>query len=236
MSQGGVERPIGPLERVHMPLGSESIALWNGPKEVMGMTNAADFLGPGPDLESMGKTLYVSRPELAQVVDRYVTKAPAHQVSPVGASNALIVKCSGEREEVPFRKAFEEQGWFVKTCLGPGKADCPIMRGERCPLRESVDAAVVFVDPWAPHCRLGAIPRLRCAADSSSPGVVALEGRLDPPRYGSTTAMVGALAGPEAVLHAVSTLLGSQPADDQLPRTTRKDEFVENHHPPTQET
>lgn len=119
----------------------------------------------------------------------------------------IVTRVAGD--EAALREAFEDDGWFVKSCAGPGKGDCPIMRGERCLLRELVDAAVVYVDGKQLAGGLGSIPRLRCAADSASPGVVALEGRLDPPRYERGTAAVGTLRGPESILTAISALLAA---------------------------
>jgi hypothetical protein len=177
-------------------------------KEVIGMTNAT-LLDPLPDLELMGNVLDLGRPELAVLMHRYCSKPPRVQTSLLGPPSALIVT-RRPGEETPLREALENDAWFVKTCTGPGKGDCPVMRGEHCPLRESVDAAVVFVDPKERSGRLGAIPRLRCAADSSSPGIVALEGSLDPPRFSGGTATVGSLRGPTAVLSTIATLLGVQ--------------------------
>ena len=95
----------------------------------------------------------------------------------------------------------------MKTCAGPGTTRCPIMRGEPCSLRESVDVAVVYVDPDGFCGGTNMIPRLACAADSSSPGVIALEGRLDGPEFASGTAAIGALSGPAAILATLKRLL-----------------------------
>ena len=124
------------------------------------------------------------------------------------SDRALLVVTRRPREEVPLRKALENEAWSLKTCAGPGNGDCPVMRGERCTLRESVDAAVVFVEPL--HGGSGSIPRLRCAADSASPGVVAVEQSFESINYGIGIAAVGALRGPTAVIEAVTTLLGRE--------------------------
>ena len=176
------------------------------------MTKAGSVLDPMPDMELVGHGLDLRRPELASPMKRYVSEPTRTQASLLAPPTALIVR-RVPGEEAPLREAFENDGWFVKTCAGPGNGNCPIMRGERCPLRESVDAAVVYVDPQQLTGGLGSIPRLRCAADSASPGVVALEGRLGPPRYGRGTAAVGALGGPESILTAVSALLAAGEAD-----------------------
>jgi hypothetical protein len=176
-------------------------------KEVMGMTTS--LLDPMPDMEVLGHPLDLGRPELKELMNRYSCVTPRAQTALLGPPSALIVT-NHPGDDAPVREALENEGWFVRSCLGPGKGDCPVMRGERCPLRESVDAAVVFVDPNRLAGGLGTIPRLRCAADSASPGVVAVEGGLEPTRYGRGTACVGALRGPTAVLDAISALLGSR--------------------------
>ena len=81
------------------------------------------------------------------------------------------------------------------------------MQGKRCPLRESVDAAVVYVDPDGLYGGTRMIPRLACAADSASPGVIALEDRLDDPQFGPGTAAIGALRGPAAIIATLRQLL-----------------------------
>lgn len=159
-----------------------------------------------PSVEVQGHTLDLGRPELKELVNRYLGSQPRNQTTILRPSSALVVpRHSGD--ELPIREALENEGWFVKSCSGPGNGDCPVMRGQRCRLRESVDAAVVFVDPGGAGGSPGAIPRLRCAADSASPGIVAVEGSLEPTRFGHGTACVGALRGPDAVLGAISALL-----------------------------
>ena len=165
------------------------------------------LLDPMPDLELMGNTLDLGRPELAVLMNRYCPESPRAQASVLSPPSALIVT-RRLGDEAPIREALENEAWFVTTCAGPGKGDCPVMRGERCPLRESVDAAVVFVDPKDLAGNLGALPRLRCAADSSSPGVAVMEGRLDPPTYAAGVAAVGLLRGPRGILAALKGVLG----------------------------
>lgn len=126
---------------------------------------------------------------------------------------ALVVpRVAGD--EVPVQRALEDEGWFVKTCAGPGRTDCPLMGGVRCPVRESADAAIVFVDPAETPRALGTTPRVRCASASGSPAVLALENRLDPPQYAGGTATVGSLRGPDGMLTAISTLLGARQAGE----------------------
>lgn len=159
-----------------------------------------------PNIELRRHVLDLGRPELAAVMDRYVSQDNRTTPGLLDPPTALIVT-RRPGEEAPLREALEDDAWFVKTCVGPRRGDCPVMRGERCPLRESADAAVVFVDPKSLHGSSGSIPRLRCAADSASPGVVALEQSFEPIKYGPGIATVGALRGPKAVLEAISALL-----------------------------
>lgn len=175
------------------------------------MTNATP-LDPMPDVELRGNVLDLGRPELAALMNRYCPEQPRVQPSLLRRPSALIVT-RREGEECPIREALEKEAWLVKTCTGPGKGDCPIMRGERCPLRESVDAAIVFVDAKRLAGGLGMLPRLICAADSASPRVVAIEGSLEPTRYGNGAACVGAVRGPDAVLEAISALLAGRRSD-----------------------
>ena len=163
-------------------------------------------LDPMPDVELQGQPLDLSRPELRAVRNRYSSATPLAKMAVLESPAALVVS-SGPGDGSLVSEALESEGWFVKSCAGPGKGNCPVMRGERCSLRESVDAAVVFVDPQGPAGELGTLPRLRCAADSTSPGVVAVQGSPEPIRYLGQTACVGSLRGPDAVLEAISALL-----------------------------
>ena len=165
------------------------------------MTNST-VLDPMPDLELMGNVLDLGRPELAGLMNRYCSQPPQTQTSLLGPPSALIVTRRPD-EEAPLQEALEKDAWFVKTCAGPGKGDCPVMRGERCSLRESVDAAVVFVDSRESQRNLGTLPRLRCAADSSSPGIVVMKGRLDSPTYAPGVTAVGSLRGLSSILEAI---------------------------------
>lgn len=130
------------------------------------------------------------------------------QSPPLRPPKALIVT-EHLGEDAILRRDLEEEGWTVEVCAGPRSVSCPVMRGERCPLRRSADAAIVFVDQKL-NGRLGAMPKLRCAADSCSPGVVALEGNFTGPIFGPGIAAVGALRGPEAILSAVAALMAQE--------------------------
>jgi hypothetical protein len=173
----------------------------DGIREVMGMTDPT-LPGPMPDVEVRENLLDLGRPELAFVMQRYCSHTPSLQTAALNPPSALIVT-RRPGQELPIREELENAAWFVKTCSGPGKRDCPLLRGERCELRESVDATVVFVDPQEAM----SLPRLRCAADSSSPGVVALEGSFDPPCYSGSVATVGSARGPHQIVTTIAELL-----------------------------
>lgn len=138
----------------------------------------------------------------------YVVDARS-QIPPRRPPTALIVT-QFEGEEISLQQAFELDGWSVSTCSGPAAGSCPLMRGQKCELREAADIAVVYVDPMDLSGRLGVLPRLKCAASSSSPGVVALEARLSPPVYEGRVATVGGARGPAVILEATSALLESR--------------------------
>ena len=171
------------------------------------MTATGSFLDPMPDIELLGHTLDLERPELAASMNRHTSnELPRAQTSISDPPSALVV--THNDEEVPsLGAAFESQGWLVKTCPGPGDTQCPMLREQRCPLRASVDAAIVFVDPSGLYGGTGMISRLRCAADVASPAVIALEGGMDPPKYWRTRATVGARSGAKAILETLKHLL-----------------------------
>jgi hypothetical protein len=176
-------------------------------KEVMGMTRVGEPMEPEPVIELEWHALDLGRPELKVLMNRHSGDEPARRQTSLFAPPAALIVTRKEGEEAVLREAIEAQGWFVKTCAGPGATNCPVMRGEPCALRQSVDAAVVYVDADGLCGGTGNIPRLRCAADSASPGVVAFERRFDPPQFTSTTATIGALRGPGAILAALRRLL-----------------------------
>jgi hypothetical protein len=167
------------------------------------MSNHAGVLEPLVSNELLGNTLDLGRPELAQLMERYVPLSPHTPEELLGPPTAMIVTRWPGQED-PVKTELEGDGWSVEVCDGPGRQVCPILHGESCAKRKRVDAAVVFM---APLEGTASTPRLRCAADPASPGVVAMEGRIDAPRFSGTTAVVGALRGPRAVLSAVSALL-----------------------------
>ena len=119
---------------------------------------------------------------------------------------ALIVH-NGLASGTETEEAFEHAGWVVKNCAGPSFANCPLLRHETCELRESADVAVVFVDPHlcAPETR--SLLRVRCAADSTSPGVVAIDGSIEPERYAGGNAVIGSRRGPDAIVKTALSLI-----------------------------
>lgn len=173
------------------------------------------MLDPMPDVEVVGRPLDLSRPELQGLMERYCSRAPEAQATVVDPQTALVVT-RHPGEEAPLREALVDQGWMVKTCAGPGTGNCPLMHGSRCELRNSAEAAIVFVDANDFSGSLGTIPRLRCAADSSSPGVVVLEGSNEPPRFLGRSASVGAMRDVKTILNTVKSLLTTnrQPHSD----------------------
>jgi hypothetical protein len=167
------------------------------------MSNDMNVLDPIAGTELLGYSLDLGRPELVQLMDRYAPSSPHLPEVLLGPPTAVVVtRWAGQ--EAPVKKELEADGWSVQVCDGPGRRVCPLMGAEECPLRARADAVVVFVSSKE---GLGSTPRLRCAADSASPGVVALEGRIDSARFSGTTASVGELRGPGAITSAVSALL-----------------------------
>ena len=167
------------------------------------MSNDVKMLEPLISNELLGYTLNLARPELAELMSRYVPSNPHTPAQLLGPPSAVIVT-RWPGQELPIKNELENDGWSVEVCDGPGRKVCPLMGGRPCALRSNADAAIVFMSPAED---MPSTPRVRCAADPSSPGVVALEGRVDPPRFSGTTAVVGAMQEPNAVVSAVSELL-----------------------------
>lgn len=189
--------------------------------------HSTTVLDPMPDVEITEDPLDLTRPELKGLMDRYCSKPDEAQGTIVAPPTALLVTLH-PGEEASLRQALGDEAWVVTTCGGPGTGNCPVTEGAPCGLRKSADAAVVFVDANEFSGSLGTIPRLRCAADSSSSGVVVLEGSSEPAHLLGRSATVGALRGTKAILSTVKSLLA---ANGQLPPPKRGDALHVHHDP-----
>jgi hypothetical protein len=156
-------------------------------------------------IDLLGHSLDLGRPELSLLMDRYLSE-PDQRPPQLAQPIALIV-AHREGQDRELKRAFRGAGWSIKSCAGPGKRDCPLVRNEACALRQSSDAAVVYVDPSEPAGAMGMLPRLRCAVDSSSPAVLAMEGRIDPPHLANGTATIGSLRPADSIVRTASELL-----------------------------
>ena len=160
-----------------------------------------------PDLTA--PSLEMGRPELAPLMQRYSHRSEDSPLSLLGPPTVLLVTRHDE-EGTELKRMLEAEGWYVSVCKGPGFSRCPIMRGSRCKLRESVDATVVYLSGDYMDGAAGSLPRLRCAADSASPSVVVLEDRADEARFGGRNATIGALQGSGPIVHIIHKLLEEQ--------------------------
>jgi hypothetical protein len=148
------------------------------------------------DPEILGSPPNLNRPELRGVLQRYVSRS------------ALIVGRSLD-EAADLKTALLDDGWRITSCGGPAHTSCPLLRGrESCPKRECADVAVVFMD--AARSVAGSLPLVRCAAEPSSPGVVALEGQADEPTIKEDRALVGALRTGRTIADTVDAVAGTQ--------------------------
>jgi hypothetical protein len=145
-----------------------------------------------PDLTE--HRLDLARPELAAIRERY-------------AARTVLVVAPVKGDAAELEEEFLSRGWHVRTCAGPGRKSCPLMRAESCEARESCDVAVVhFGDVTA---GAGVVPRLRCAADQAAPAVVVLEGRGDAVRTDGRRAVIGGLRSPSDIAAAADGLSSS---------------------------
>jgi hypothetical protein len=153
-------------------------------------------LASSTDPELLGSPLDLSRPELRGVRNRYISRS------------ALIV---GRRdgEGTDLETAFLADGWRVISCDGPAGVSCPLLqRSGACSTRACADVAVVYVD--ANRSVMSSLPLVRCAADPSSPAVVALEGQADAPMIDGDRALVGALRTARIIADAVAAIAGTR--------------------------
>lgn len=155
------------------------------------------------DPEIIDYRLDLTRPELRQVLDRYFPHVALVVTGRSGADRKL-------------RAALAEDGWRVEVCSGPGRTNCPIMHGNgSCHLRREADVAVIYVDGRTTGSGSGLLPRLLCAADRSSPAVVALEGRADPISSTTGHAVVGALRDPVELVTEIRHLVSPDHAPSE---------------------
>ena len=153
-------------------------------------------LDSSTDPEVLGSPLDLNRPELRGVLKRYVSRS------------ALIVGRSVD-EAADLKTALVDDGWWITSCDGLVHVLCPLLRGrDSCPKRECADVAVVYVD--AARSVTGSLPLVRCAADPSSPAVVALEGQTDEPMIDGDRALVGALRTARTIADTVAAIAGKQ--------------------------
>ena len=149
------------------------------------------------DPEVLGPRLDLNRPELNGLLKRYVPRT------------ALIVGRTDD-DTTELRVTLLEDGWQIESCIGPNLVSCPLLQGrEVCPKRECADVAVVFVD--AAHSVTSSLPLVRCAADPSSPAVVALEGQADSPVIDGDRALVGALRTGRTIAETVDAIASMKP-------------------------
>jgi hypothetical protein len=152
------------------------------------------------DPELLPPTLDLSRPELEPIMDRY--RAPLEQPVPAYRPLALLVGRE-EAELEPLASDLEAEGWVVGTCPGPESTRCPLITGGSCVLRDDADVTVMFADPGTLSAGLPSLPRLVCAAYGDMPSVIALEGRIDPPRVDGRHTIVGAAWGSRQIIEAM---------------------------------
>ncbi|HEU4481326.1 MAG TPA: hypothetical protein VFS18_05525, partial [Actinomycetota bacterium] len=116
----------------------------------------------------------------------------------------------------PLVEGLHHKGWSVVSCAGPSTERCPLIEGLGvCDRRRVADATIAFVHdaggPPSPDLAL----RLRCAGDGHAPVLLALEGKVDPPRIAGITGTVGALRGPNSLVEGCERIL----KDDATPNT-----------------
>lgn len=151
-----------------------------------------DKLDCSTDPDVVGSPLDLNRPELSGVLERYVPRS------------ALIVGRSMDKTS-DLKMALLDDGWRIRTCNGPAHVNCPLLQ-ERgpCSKRKCADVAVVYVD--VNRSVTGSLPLVRCAADPSSPAVVALEGQADEPMIDGDRALVGALRTARSIADTVAAI------------------------------
>ena len=154
-----------------------------------------DKVDSSMDPEVLEARLNLSRPELSGVRRRYFPRS------------ALVVGRSVD-DSANLKAALLEAGWQIRSCIDPARANCPLLKGvEPCAKRVTADVAVVFVD--TSRSITGTLPLVRCAADPSSPAVLALEGEADAPVIEGNRALVGALRTTRSIVETVDEIAGA---------------------------
>ena len=158
-----------------------------------------------PDPETIGVPLDLSRSELRPLLRRYHPR-PGPQATKLTPPKTALIVDGTATDPRPLAKALGREGWTVTSCHGPGHVSCPLMRGSDCDLRRTADVAIVYVNPDGMWPASGTLPRIRCAADSSSPAIMALDGRLSEPAFAGNHATIGAERDPRDVIDVVEVL------------------------------
>lgn len=158
-----------------------------------------------PDRDMKGNQLDLARPELRPLVRRYHKQSVSKPAS-VGPRRTALVVTSPTAGAEPMIGSLRVRGWDVSTCSGPGQITCPVMNSQECSLRRSADVAVVYLNPDTMWPVSATLPRVRCAADSASPGMLALEGRHSEPSFSDNHATIGAERDPEIIVDALEVL------------------------------
>jgi hypothetical protein len=164
-------------------------------REVMDLKNV-------PDSDPRTNTLDLTRPELHELLERYETTE--------GDSEGQTILVMGRPPELtgPLVQSLHERGWSVVSCAGPSIERCPLIEGHGvCDKRRVVDGTIAFVHDRGGPPSLDLTLRLRCAGDADSPTLLAVEGKVDPPTILGATGVIGALRGPESLVHGCEVLL-----------------------------
>lgn len=93
---------------------------------------------------------------------------------------ALIVGRNAPDDMTPL---LHRRGWDVRHCEGPEHVECPLLGGERCPIRDRSDAALIYVDATHVWDENAALAVVRCARHDAAPAVALIAGDttiLDP--------------------------------------------------------
>ena len=116
-----------------------------------------------------------------------------------GRPRALVVGGSVSQRE-GIGAELRKRGWDAANCSGAARNRCPLLEGKTCEGRETTDVAVVFTDSANP------VGALACASHHSSPAVLVLQKRMDPPRWTGERAVVGSLLPIATVADTVESL------------------------------